>query len=322
MKSLTPNATYNATYSVSFPEDGTDTKSAVPLEVAQQDNMDRIAYLKAKTVELEGVNASQDVDIAAAQVDITAVESSITSINSSISTITTRTGDTAYTGNYLVPGTSHKVGLETLDAQLVTTTALATTADSTSATAATNIASIVLKLSDTALDGTNGMPFSGGSFVSSGDTAEEAILWVDKAAYTNRRINNSNYIRTLYLWEQIDGTSVGSVYDTLIDDSKIYYAMSSPTSTPGAYNEIKQEFGINTDSWVYYSIAVTIPSATSVMMDWNSTGSVSMYVTTSGSYTAIPSKNTWTAITAGTSLIVKIIGTTSSRIYNYSLLYK
>jgi len=357
MSSIDPSPSYGAFPLTDFPEPG-DDNDIDQLKTFIDDAFNRIVYIKeaqdADILKMTNSETQTGFDFSTADlpvwasgtVDLTGLttKGSIEAINTYLSTLisvhtniannvgggVTAASTPVYdTPKYLVDGDSHHTSLEKLDEQIYDTTTSLNTVSPTITENKNRIDNIVDKISDTADQAGTGLNYDSTNFVSNGDKIDAAIGKLDKPTMANRRVGERNFIQTLYNWRDISfGEAGGSspdayFYDSLYNDNKI----NAANSTSLAYDNVDQSFGRSDITWKYFSEIQALPAGTNtIKMRWNGSGTVSPQINFQGSFVAgfvdITAQDTWTAIPAGTQLVVKFDGAVGAKLYDYTLLYK
>lgn len=322
MIAINPEDEYGP-YPVYFPEK-TDTgrDSHDTLLELLSNSFNRLVHLKTLTTTLEESLGGHTTLLETHTSQIESINTTISGIQANIIAIEAIVGGNDFSGNYISTGMSHKAAVEALDTQLYNTTTTANDTVSTVNTHTQNISSLSGKLSDTALDNQPGMLYTGGSFVASGDKVETGIVKLSQVLVGNRRNIEYNFRQSMANWLTLNSITV-SHYDTLIDESKVYYNATPPSSTVGCYSNLRQEFGTTSGAWTYYCIAVAQDAGlTQARMIWRFSGTVNAYVSLTGyngPFTEITDQDTLTSVDTGTALVIKFVGTSSSYLYNYMI---
>jgi len=333
---ITPVSGYIDYPIIDVPINGESTDISKVVAILQ-DIYNRLVYLKD--------NIDTNVtDITAVEDSVTALTAALVISNNNIAVnvatlahlatnigggVENATPDNFDTPRYLTNGDTHRVCIEKLDEAIYTVDTALTALSPTVATNTSNIAKLVQKVSDDALDGAEGFEFTDANYLASGDKIDEALLKLDTPILANRRINNFNFIQTIKSWRDISFGEAGGAtpanyfYDSLYDNTKI----NATYSTDNCYNSVTQSFGRDDIGWNYFSNIQTIPSGINrVKLIFNGLGTVTPYINLQGSYSsgflAMVTVDSWTEIITGTQMIVRFIGSAAARVYNYAILYK
>lgn len=325
MQYINPVDSYGV-YPVNFPEKTTNLSSSNDILLAlHTDTYNRLVHLKNKMTTAEAnINTAQS-DIDTAEAIIATQGSSISTLQGDLNTLDSEVGGIDFSGTYITDGMTHKAAIEAIDNQVGQNSTNIISHTSSINIYGQNITSLAGKLSTTALNNVVGFPWTDAAFLASGDKVENAVLKLDQVLIGLKRGNEFNYRQNLSNWLSINSTTIYS-YDSFYDESKIYYSGIAPSSTAGCYNALRQDFGHNTTSWVFYSVMV--PETTGlnrIKIKYNYTGTLVGYATLegySGSYTELTSQDTWITIPTGTELVIKFIGTPASYLYNFMVTLK
>lgn len=310
-----------------------EPNSALVLQNIFQNIYDRVHYIKGVTDTLGGDISTVSGSVLTLSGLVSALGASVNTANSYITNMNNNVGGNiknaskdAFSNNYYFLNVdTYKLCLEKLAVALKTLSDTLAATTPTVATNVTNIQSLVGKISEDALNGLQGFNFSGYPLLVSGENTEDSLKRISKILDTQKRVNDWNFFEGIRNWALTELVDPQYVYDSMIDESKIYYNALQPTSTVNSYDSLYQSFGHALTTWYLYSTLNTIAGTTNrIKLRMQSFGTVAAYASLggiSGTYTSLV-ENNWVTIPAGTSLVLKVIGSPAAKIYNYALLYK
>lgn len=346
----TPIADFSEVYPLTFfPTDQADL-SKENLDVIFKDSYNRLQYLKeASTTQAQNVTnvsaiVGKDVTnntlpsygstnvVANTQALVTAIgalDTNAGAVAAKLSNIGAGVGGGVLEGtlgNYsdtsiISNGDSHHVALGKLSeatSEAISSAEAAASQSTENGTLITNVANKV----GAGASSSSAFVFSSKQLITDGDTLKVIAEKFDKYVASSRRQNEYNVRTNMQNWADINSLSGAYFYESFIDSTKINSGQSV-----GTLDTLSQMFYNSGGTWTYISTIVSVPSTTNeVKIKYFSEGAISVFANLQGSpsvgFISIPSQDTFVSIPAGASLVIKITGSSSSKIFNLGLLYR